>query len=305
VAIIAWELRRSISMHVPKVLVGTMVLLSVTAFSVPASTASEIHDEILRVYSFQPHLLTEDQIAQKSAELDKFWTKAQANQGIYVPGLRQELADEKNPPFFLYDGGMLLLKMSDTPQDRKIVLNAIAHCDLRDVQPQDYFYQVHRLATLGEDTTAAAFRILEDPKFQVIVPQHVLTLGQNYSLIYMLLPTDPQFWTQPAIQRLSAEKEAEAQNSLLLLLWYAQDDAADQAIHAFSQDARQSAEMRQSAQELESRSQHIGAAIRVKAAVTNEAGLRKKRRQVMSRVSDEALLELDDLTGELMAARRH
>lgn len=291
-------------MHAPKILAATILLLALGAFSNPARAASEIHDVILHVYSFQPHLLTSAEIAQRSAELDQFWRAAQANPGRYVPGLRQELADEKNPAFFLYDGSMLLLKMSDTPQDRKIVLNAIAHCDLRDVQPQDYFHQVHRLATLGEDTTAAAFHILGDPKFQVFVPQHVLTLGQDYSLIYMLLPTDPQFWMQPAIQRLSSEREPKALHSLLLLLWYAQDDAADQAIHALGQDARQSAEIRKSVQELENRSQHIGAVARVKAAVTNQHELRQKRRQVMSRVSDEALVELDNLTAALIAARR-
>jgi hypothetical protein len=61
------------------------------------------------------------------------------------------------------------------------------HCDLRDVQTKDYFYQVHHLATLGEDTTAAAFHVLEQPNFKIFVPQHSLTLGQNYVLIYLLV----------------------------------------------------------------------------------------------------------------------
>jgi hypothetical protein len=249
-------------------------------------------------------LLTSAQIDQRSAELDTFWSKAQANPAQYVPGLRQELADEKNPAFFLYDGSILLLKMSDTGQDRKIALNAIAHCDLRDVQPQDYFHQVHRMAVLGEDTTAAAFHILEDPKFQVVVPQHALTLGQNYSLIYMLFPTGPQFWTQPAIQRLKSEKDTTAQRSLMLLLWYAQDDAADQAIHALGQDASQSAETRKSVQELEARTQQLRSVAK-KPLFSKEAALRRKRSEVMSRVSDEALLEFDQLTAQLLAVRSH
>jgi len=45
------------------------------------------------------------------------------------------------------------------------------------------------MATLNEDTTAAAFQILEQPDFKVFIPQHLLMLGQNYILIYMLLPT--------------------------------------------------------------------------------------------------------------------
>lgn len=293
-------------MRIRQVLAATafLLLLASSAVSSQAGTSSDIHDEILRVYSFQPHLLTTAQIDQRSAELDKFWSKAQANPAQYVPGLRQELADEKNPAFFLYDGSILLLKMSDTGQDRKIALNAMAHCDLRDIEPQAYFHQVHRLAVLGEDTTAAAFHILEDPKFQVVVPQHALTLGQNYALIYMLLPTAPQFWTQPAIERLKSERDAKAQRSLMLLLWYAQDDAADQAIHALGQDASQSSEIRKSAQELEARTQQVGHMAKAAAAFSKESTLRRKRREVMSRVSDEALLELDQLTAQLLAVRR-
>ena len=118
----------------------------------------------------------------KSNILDQFWTQAKSNPAVSVPASQQELADFSNPPFFLYDGSMLLLAMSDTPADRKIALAAIAHCDLSDAQSNDYFYQVHRLAALNQNTTAAAFHVLEDPKYQVFIPQHVLTLGQNYVL---------------------------------------------------------------------------------------------------------------------------
>lgn len=134
----------------------------------------------------------------------------------------------KSCTIFLYDGSVLLLKLSGVPPDRKIALAAIAHCDLRDVQAKDYFLQVHRMASRGEDTTAAAFRVLEQPKFQVFIPQHVLTLGQNYVLIYLLLPTDQNYWLQPALDRLKVEHDQTAQKSLLLLLLYAQTDATDQ-----------------------------------------------------------------------------
>src|SRR5438045_5511669 len=93
-------------------------------------------------------------------------------------------------PFFLFDGSKLLLNLSKDPADRKIVLAAISRCDLRDLQLLDYFYLVHDMAAKGEDTTAAAFHILEEPKFQIFIPQHSLTLAQNYSLVYMLIPTD-------------------------------------------------------------------------------------------------------------------
>lgn len=150
----------------------------------------ELHAQIQQTYNFQPHTLNHEQILKKSKTLDQFWTKAMSQRDAYIPGLRRELADFTNPPFFLFDGSKLLLSLSKDPADRKVVLAPISRCDLRDLQLIDYFYLVHDMAAKGENTTAAAFHILEEPKFQVFIPQHSLTLAQNYSLVYMLLPTD-------------------------------------------------------------------------------------------------------------------
>lgn len=266
--------------------------------------SSPIHEQILGTYNFQPHTLSQQEITAKSAVLDQFWSTAKAQSSRYIPGLRQELADFGNPPFFLYDGSTLLLSLSDTPEDRKIALAAMARCDLRDVQQKDYFLQVHRMATLNEDTTAAAFHILEQPKFKVFIPQHVLTLGQNYVLIYMLLPTDQDDWLRPAIDRLKTEPDPTAQQSVLLLLWYAQTEAADQAISAFGGNAGKPAASRTYAQALTGRKEKIPAQQRTQAANSNETELRQKRRERMKAVSDEALIDLDDYTLMLMAKRK-
>ena len=106
------------------------------------------------------------------------------------------------------------------------------------------------MASLNENTTAAAFHVLEEPKFTVFIPQHVLTLGQNYVLIYLLLSTDQDYWLQPAMDHLKTERDETAQRSLLLLLWYAQTDAADQAMSAFAADASKPSPSRTYAQAL-------------------------------------------------------
>jgi hypothetical protein len=269
-----------------------------------AGQSASIHQQIQQTYSFQPHLLTKQQIDQESVVLDQFWTKAKAEQSQYVPALRQELGDFKNPPFFLYDGSTLLLSLSDTPADRQIALAAMAHCDLRDVQAKDYFLQVHRMATLNEDTTAAALHVLEQPKFTVFIPQHALTLGQNYVLIYLLLPTGQDYWLQPAMDRLKIERDETSQESLLLLLWYAQTDAADQALSAFAGDASKPSPPRTYAQELVRRKDKIGLTQRTQALGSSEASLREKRRNRLKSVSDEALIDLDDYTLMLIAKRK-
>ena len=154
--------------------ISGFLVLSLLLASLATGQSASIHQQIQQTYDFQPPSLSNQQITEKSAALDQLWTKAKKERSEYIPALRQELSDFKNPTFFLYDGSVLLLSLSDTPIDRAIAIAAMARCDLRDVQAKDYFLQVHRMATLNEDTTAAAFHVLEQPEFTVFIPQHVL-----------------------------------------------------------------------------------------------------------------------------------
>ena len=82
------------------VMSGLLVSLLLVSGLAAAQSAS-IHRQIQQTYNFQPHLLTHEQIGEKSVLLDQFWTKAKAERLSYVPALREELADFTSPPFFL------------------------------------------------------------------------------------------------------------------------------------------------------------------------------------------------------------
>jgi hypothetical protein len=199
---------------------------------------------------------------------------------------------------------MLLLSLSDTPADRKTALAAIARCDLRDLRATDYFVQVHHLAALNEDTTAAALHVLEQPDFKVVFGEHVLTLDQDHALVYLLLPTDQNYWLEPAIARLGMERDQIAQKSLLLLLWYAQTDLADKAVRDFAADSVKPAAVRSYAQGLIGRKGSLGPAERAEAAGMTEESLRQKRRERLQGVSGEALRDLDMYTNMLISKRQ-
>jgi hypothetical protein len=282
---------------------GNVLLLSLLFGAVVANGQAQddrLRQEIRETYNFSPRELTGAAIDAKSAVLDAFWTKAKAQKDLYLPVLRTELVRVDVPPFFFYDGSMLLLALSDTPADRRLALDAVSRCDLRDVQHADYFRQVHRLATLGEDTTSAALHILAEPDFRVFVPQHSLTLAQDYSLVYLLLPVDPARWLPQALARLSTESESTAQKSLLLLAWYAQTKEADAAVSAFSTAPAKPAANRAFARDLLARN----AGVSRSASTTLEDMLRAERRDIMKNVSDEALIELDRKTEQIMASRQ-
>lgn len=287
----------------PGAVYGVLILLLATAPFVPAQQTS-IHAEIQQVYGYQPHLLNQQQTAQKSRALDRFWVQAEEEPELYAAALRQELGDFTNPSFFLYDGSMLLLSLSDTPADRKTALAAIARCDLRDLKATDYFLQVHRLAALNEDTTTAAFHVLEQPDFKVVFGEHVLTLDQDHALVYLLLPTDQSYWLEPAIARLRMERDQIAQKSLLRLLWYAQTDTADRAVRDFAADSGKPPALRSYAQGLIGRKGNLGPGERAEAAGTTEESLRQKRRERLTEVSGEALRDLDLYTRMILSKRQ-
>src|SRR6266436_1735599 len=281
-----------------------LLLPAVTVGRQANSSGNDLHSEIQRVYNFQPHTLNHEQTMEKSALLDQFWNKAKSQRDVFVPGLRRELADFSNPVFFLFDGSKLLMNLSNDPEDRKIILAAVVHSDLRDLQLRDYFLLVQYMAAQGDDTAAAAFHILTAPKFQVFIPEHSLTLAQNYCLVYMLLPTNEDFWIQPAIDYLLAESDVTAQKSLLLVLWYAQTPASDKAIVSFSADASKPQASRDYAIELVRRNKEGGAKMGATAAKTSEESLRQARRERMKAVSDEALYDLDSYTTKIIAKRK-
>ena len=281
-------------------LAGLLVLTGVLAVSAQ-TPANLIENEIRQTYDFAPHTLSSEQLRAKSVTLDAFWSKAKSDPSSYIPVLQAELQDPSSKAFFLFDGSQLLLSLAYSPENRHIAVLAMSRADLHDINPAGYFYAVHRIANFNEDTAVAALHILEDPQFQVQVPEHALTLGQNYALIYMLLPEDPKYWLSPAISRLESETDPTAQQSLLLLLWYAQVPEADAAVKKFSANPGAPEASRKLANQLLARSEE---ASRIKRPVGKDEGaIRKDRLARMKAVSDEALYDLDSMTADLILAR--
>src|SRR5260370_33601475 len=81
-----------------------LVFCLLTVASAAAAQSGSIHQQIEQTYNFQPHLLSSQQITDKSAVPDQFWGKAKAEPSLHVAPLRQGLGDSKNPPFFLSPG---------------------------------------------------------------------------------------------------------------------------------------------------------------------------------------------------------
>lgn len=292
-------------MRIPAVALIVIWSLAATSMAAVArQDAATIRTDLRDTYNFRPQLLSDQQITERSKTLDALWERAKAQRDAYVSVLREELRNYGNSSIYLYDGSMLLLNLSDTVFDRQLAVAAIAHCDLRDIQATDYLRKVHGLAAEGIDVTAAALHILTSPRFTAFIPQHALKLGQDYSLVVMLLPMPVDTWLGSAIDRLDVETNPTSQRTLLLAIWYAQTDEADKALTTFAGSAAKPAASRAYARELLGRNQKI-AATSTQPPAESEASLRSSRQTTMKRViSDEALLELDQQTILLIAKRK-
>jgi hypothetical protein len=244
-------------------------------------------------YSFNPHELTSEEINVKSGLLDIFWDKIESNKDYYLPLLRNELKADGHKAFFYYDCGSLLLKNSQSNSDYEIVYNATKKVDLRDVQGADFIYKVIMFAQRGFDTYDFAEKIFETKDFKSYLVKHALTLNKDYSLLYVLLPISNSLYVDKLVARLDTEKDLDNQMAIITILGYSCTCKADSAIdkYALRKDIDKNVKDKIEAfQKLKHKKQNDGK--------YNEL-IEKRNKEILTRLSDEALYELDDITKDI------
>jgi hypothetical protein len=262
--------------------------------------AADFHSRVQTTYNFEPHTLNEAELNAKSNLLDQFWSFVKADESKTLAFLRKELADPSNPAFFFYDGSKLLLSLSKDKSDQSLALRSMPKADLRGIQPTDYLRTIKGFADKGFDTRDAAFRILAFPDFKAFIPQHALTLGQDYSLIYMLFPLEESTFVADLTKRLSSETNAQSLKSLLLALWYTVTPEGNAAIQDFANSKTSQAEAKTYAKSLMDRKVSTLTSI----SFSSAKALREERRKIMQRpISDESLIEFDNLTVKIMGKK--
>ncbi len=276
----------------------SLLALVIIVFTAPcfAMTQEEFKNYVSKTYDFSPHTLSQAEIDKKSKVLDLFWSDAKNNKDEILPILRKELEENYHKPFFYYNGASLLLSLSEATADKELFLRSIVKADLNDLQHKDYLYRVQKLAVEGYDTSEAAFHILKYPSFKIFIPQHTLTLGQEYSLLYMLFPTNESFYLEKLISRLQTETDEVAVKSLLLCLWYTVTEKGNLAIESFIKRNQANPGLIQHAQSLLARNKTIPRSDNIESYKV----IKEQRNIALSSISDEALYELNDYTKDMI-----
>lgn len=199
----------------------------------------DLHKEIQDTYNFEPHRLSKEELEPKSKLMDAFWEKVTKNKDNYLVELRTELKDFSNPTFFLYDGGHLLISLSESKDDYQIALDAMTRVNLKDVDPTDYLKTIHFFARNELNITEAALKIISDEPFVAYIPQHAMSLDKGLSLRFMLLPIDSDLYINQTIEKLAALKDVGTINYVLNFLIYTCTCEADAVILKYSKDRNQ------------------------------------------------------------------
>jgi hypothetical protein len=196
----------------------------------------EFKKVIKNTYNFYPaDLKTDEERNQKSAKMDEFWNLVLSNKEKYIPYLREELQDFSNNEWFLFDGSSLLFRNTDNREDFKIIARAIEHTRLEDVDPTQYFFFLIDLGKNGVDTYKLVEKILDTPDFSVFLVRHVLRLGQDYTVLYCLLQIDEELYLENLIKRLKQEKKPQIIKTIILNLAFTVTQKGQKAIFEFSE----------------------------------------------------------------------
>jgi hypothetical protein len=268
-----------------------------TATAASPAPDPEVVRALRETYAYKPHELSQAQQHEKLAVLDKLWASASQEPQRYLPALRAELAGDRELPFFYYDGGQLLMKLSSAAPDRALALEALKRVDLQDIAPLYYVETVHRLARDDLDTSAAAFRIFEEPSFDPYVAEHDLHLHQSYSLLFMLLPSAHAAIGPAVIARYPQEKSESAKTALLMAA-YDLAPLGDPLLRSVAADAKEAPAVRAYAETLVKAMSSIAATDPAKlpsleGVPSTVAETLAARRKAAGRISDEALDEID------------
>lgn len=265
-----------------------------------------LKSEIDNIYDFKPSKLSKSEQELKLPPLDMFWEKVRSDTTQYLPQLRNELNTSNHNPFFYFDGTALLLSLSKNYLDKQLAANAIAKCDLDDINQKEYVTILSRLSNEGINVTNAAIKILYETSFSFFIPQHAMTFNQGYCLSYMLLPEKPKLWVDTLVS-LFKTVAPNSQIAIITIFWFAYTCTGDSLINSAMKDNSLNKEVREYCKKIMGYT-NLSKDQKDYIKMIGKNELDNLRKESLKRFSDEAIDELD-LTTRVMrkdkSCRKH
>jgi hypothetical protein len=201
--------------------------------------AQSFHEEVESIFNFSPQELSKKEQEKIFPKLDTLFEKVIDNKEDYIEPLRKELKRNDNNPYFYYDGGILLMEISDEPSDLQLIADALVKTDLKDLSPKMYLYHLMRLSIKGADVIEAALRIDSDPSFQVYIEQHSLLLNQLDCLKFILPRYESEKYVDKLINMYSKADTISTKYAIISLLYYSRNCEADNFINSLKTESKE------------------------------------------------------------------
>lgn len=225
--------------------------------------------------------------------LDKFFNMVIKDKDKYLEPLRKELKRNDNNPYFYYDGGILLFEISQNKEDLQLIADALVKADTRDIPPDMYLQHILRLSIKGANVIDAALHILDDTTFKAFIPQHFLLLEYGTGLGFILPRYAPDLYMDKLIAKFNAVPSTSKKLTCMNLFLYANCCKADSFLNSLT-DGNQPKEIRDKAAVLLDQT-----SISKKRDDKKYAQLFEKRKNVLTRISDEAMDESMKITMDM------
>ena len=213
------------------VLIPFFVLFSSTAFG-QTTDCPGLQRMIKATYNFRPAKLTEAEQSAKSNDMDRVWNAVKGDPVNLVPCLRSALAAPDVDPFFLFDGGNLLLSLDPSESTKQTVIRSYARVDLADVDARVWVGRLALLAFEGFDISEAADKWLRFPDASYYLPQHgayKVTMDNGAMFLYGSMD---EAYATPALVKIIADKTHPGRESAL---WALMNQATPEALQALKQ----------------------------------------------------------------------
>jgi len=277
------------------------IIISVLfSFHLKAQTIEEnLHSIIVDLYSIDIDTLGYASREVYSKRLDDFWEMIKSDKSTYVPLLRNELSNQSNPLFFHYDSGKLLYNITNERSDKESFVTFISHSDLRRLPKLNLLNTMVNLLSEGIDVSEVALHILDYPDYSVFLSNHFLTLGQNYTFLYLAIPSDEKIITDKLIKRLQYEKNDTTIKTILLSLYYLTNEKADSALIAYNSNIKNDINNLNYSKKLLTLIEKEELPSGLFSFLNSIESLKRNRKNILQRISDEALYDFQEISSKI------
>jgi len=270
------------------------ILIGLIFFSMSNILYSQsFHEEVQTVFNFTPSELSKEEQQKIFPKLDKFFNKVISNKTEYLQPLRDELLRNDNNPYFYFDGGILLMEISNEPSDLQLVADVLVKTNLKDLVPKLYLQRLLELSIKGVNVIDAGLHIYSDPTFQVFIVEHSLLLNQGECLKFILPRYESELYVNKLIDLYSETDSVSTKESIITLLYYSRSCKADSFIKSTlkNNNSKEIKILIKNILKLEPKKR--------KSEKIKYQKIRRKINNVLNRINDEAIYELNQLTKEL------